>query len=147
MSLPGSRIWLLVEDDENDFILLKRALQRADPTAELCWVRDGAEAMEYLSGEKVFADRVAHPLPSVILSDLKMPRCSGLELVKWVRERSHLRLLPFIMFSSSDQPGDVALAYEDGANWYLAKPATFDDLVEMLSRLTENLSVSSWRPK
>jgi len=147
MSSPGPRIWLLVEDDENDFILLKRALHRADPSADLRWVRDGAEAMDYLVGEHRFADRTAYPLPSVILSDLKMPRCSGLELVKWVRERPHLRPVPFIMFSSSDQPGDVALAYEDGANWYLAKPPTFDDLVEMLTRLTENLSVSAWRPK
>jgi len=145
MNSPEPRLWLLVEDDENDFLLLKRALQRADPSAQLQWVRDGAEAKEYLEGNARFSDRSAFPLPSVILSDLKMPRCSGLELVQWLRGQSQFRTLRFIMFSSSDQPGDVALAYQDGVNWYLAKPSTFNGLVEMLSRLAENLSVSEWK--
>ena len=138
------RIWLVVEDDENDFILLKRALHRADPTSKPQWVKDGAEAKDYLLGENSYRDRAAFPLPAVVLSDLKMPRCSGLELVQWVRQQPKLRTLPFIMFSASDQPADVGLAYQDGANWYLAKPSTFGDLVEMLRRLSENLSFSPW---
>ena len=144
MSPPKSRIWLLVEDDENDFLLLRRALQRADPASLLQWVKDGAEAQEYLLGNGRFNDRAAFPFPSVVLSDLKMPRCSGLELVQWVRNNPSIRHLPFIMFSASDQQADVGLAYHDGANWYLAKPSTFHDLVEMLSRLSENLSFSLW---
>lgn len=146
MSLPEPRVWLLVEDDENDFILLKRALQRADPTAKLRWVKDGNEAKEYLLGQNQYHDRSVFPVPSVVLSDLKMPRCSGLELVQWVRQQPAFRPLPFIMFSASDQPADVGLAYQDGANWYLAKPSTFDTLVEMLRRLGENLSFSPWNP-
>jgi CheY-like chemotaxis protein len=145
MEPPEARIWLVVEDDENDFILLKRALQRADPAAQLRWVRDGAEAKEYFQGTDRFHDRTAYPLPSVVLSDLKMPRCSGLELVQWVRQQPTLRTLPFIIFSASDQPADVGLAYQDGANWYLAKPSAFIDLVEMLRRLSENLSFSPWK--
>ncbi len=145
MNPSEPRVWLLVEDDENDFILLKRALHRADPTGQLHWVRDGAEAKEYLLGQNRFQDRAAFPLPWVVLSDLKMPRCSGLELVQWVRHQPSLRTLPFIMFSASDQAADVGLAYQDGANWYLAKPSTFGDLVEMLRRLSENLSFSPWK--
>jgi len=139
------RIWLLVEDDENDVFLMQRALRRADPGASLHRVRDGGEAKEYLLGEHRFSDRSLYPIPFVILSDLKMPRCSGLELVQWLRRQPQFRLMPFIMFSSSDQPADVALAYQDGANWYLAKPSTFEQLVEMLARLAENLSVSVWK--
>jgi len=142
MAPSEPKIWLVVEDDENDFILLKRALQRADPTAKLQWVKDGTEAKEYLLGENQFVERAAFPLPTVVLSDLKMPRCSGLELVQWVRQQPHLRTMPFIIFSASDQPADVGLAYQDGANWYLAKPSCFADLVEMLHRLTENLPFS-----
>ncbi len=133
-----------MEDDENDFMLLRRALQRADPGANLQWVRDGAEAKEYLLGQNRFRDRSKHPIPGVVLSDLKMPRCSGLELVQWIRRDAKLRTLPFIIFSASDQPADVGLAYQDGANWYLAKPSTLEALVEMLCRLSENLSFSLW---
>ena len=136
------RVWLLVEDDENDFILLRRALQRADRGATLYWVKDGQEAKEYLLGQGQFADRSRCPLPSVILSDLKMPRCSGLELVHWLRREPGFRTLPFIMLSASDLQADVGLAYQDGANWYLAKPSTFSTMVEMLSRLAENLSLA-----
>jgi CheY-like chemotaxis protein len=145
MSLSETRVWLLVEDDENDFILLKRALLRVDGDAQLQWVKDGAEAKEYLLGEGRFSNRSVHPVPSVVLSDLKMPRCSGLELVQWVRQQGTFSTLPFIMFSASDQPTDVGLAYEDGANWYLAKPSTFDELVEMLRRLSGSLSFSAWK--
>ena len=144
MRPPEPRVWLLVEDDENDFLLLRRALQRADPEAKLRWVKDGTEAKEYLLGQNRFQDRAQFPLPTVVLSDLKMPRCSGLELVQWVRQEAKLRTLPFIMFSASDQQADVGLAYEDGANWYLAKPSTLEALVEMLRRLSENLSYSAW---
>jgi CheY-like chemotaxis protein len=144
MNPSQPRTWLLVEDDENDFLLLRRALQRADPASKLQWVKDGTEAQEYLLGLNRYSDRDKFPLPFVVLSDLKMPRCSGLELVQWLRNQPGFRGLPFIMFSSSDQQADVGLAYQDGANWYLAKPSTFHDLVEMLSRLGENLSFSLW---
>ncbi len=144
MRSPGPRVWLLVEDDENDFILLKRALKRADPSAKLQWVQDGAQAKEYLAGRGPFADRKACPLPSVVVSDLKMPRCSGLELVQWIRKEPAFQTLPFIILSASDQPADVGMAYKDGVNWYLAKPSTFEDLVEMLRRLRESLEFSAW---
>jgi CheY-like chemotaxis protein len=144
MKLPEPRVWLLVEDDENDAILLRRALGRADPEANLQWVHDGAVAIDYLLGNSRFSDRATYRMPSVILSDLKMPRCSGLELVRWVRRQPSFGTMPFIIFSSSDQPADVAVAYRDGANWYLAKPATFEGLVELLVRLTENLALSVW---
>jgi CheY-like chemotaxis protein len=139
------RIWLLVEDDENDYLLLRRALQRSDPGAVLFWVKDGTEAQDFLLGRERFKDRALCPTPAVVLSDLKMPRCSGLELVLWIRQQPALRTIPFIMFSSSDQAADVGSAYQDGANWYLAKPSTFQELIEMLRRLAENLSLSQWQ--
>jgi CheY-like chemotaxis protein len=142
MKAAHTRAWLVVEDDENDFILMRRALRRADPDARLHWVRDGGEAKNYL--QTCVGPHPTDPVPSVIISDLKMPRCTGLELVQWVRSDARLGSVPFIMFSSSDEPADVALAYEDGANWYLAKPASYERLVEMLVRLTDNLSVSVW---
>lgn len=120
-------------------------MKRADPDAKLQWVKDGAEAKEYLTGAGLFTDRSAFPVPSVVMSDLKMPRCSGLELVQWVRQQPNFKTLPLIILSASDQPADVGMAYKDGANWYLAKPSTFEDLVEMLRRLTESLSFSAWK--
>jgi CheY-like chemotaxis protein len=140
MKTSEAKVWLLVEDDENDYLLLQRALKRADPEARLAWVRDGAEAKAYLSVPQPVGD--ASGLPWVILSDLKMPRCSGLELVQWLRRDARYKTVPFIIFSSSEEPKDVGLAYQDGANWYLSKPATFGELVEMLRRLAENLSLA-----
>lgn len=142
MPVPKARVWLLVEDDENDFLLLRRAFQLAEPEASLHWVKDGAEAKEYLIGENRFQDRTAFPMPSVVLSDLKMPRCSGLELVHWLRNEAGLKSLPFIILSASDQRADVDSAYQERANWYLAKPSTLEGLVEMLRRLSHSLSLS-----
>jgi CheY-like chemotaxis protein len=134
-----STTWLIAEDNEDDYILLRRAFRKVAPQTKLQWVKDGVEARSYLSGEAPFEDRTVFPLPSVILADLKMPRCNGFELLKWTRTRPDLKSLRFIVFSSSDQPSDVALAYQLGANWYLTKPVELEQLVEMLARLFEHV--------
>jgi CheY-like chemotaxis protein len=135
MSTPHS--WLLVEDNEDEFILLQRALRRTIPEVRLLWVSDGLQAKDYLLGRSKFEKRSLFPLPSVVLADLKMPRCNGLELLQWIRGQSELRTLPVVILSSSDQPSDVTSAYEFGANWYLTKPSTLDKLAEVLTRLHE----------
>ena len=137
MNEVKSTVWLVAEDSEDDFLLLERAFRKVAPQARLFWVRDGAEAQSYLRGEDRFTNRAAYPLPDVTLADLKMPKCTGLELLAWIRNDPELRAMPLIMFSSSDQPSDVAQAYHLQANWYLRKPSTLDQLVETLRRLFE----------
>ena len=94
--------------------------------------------MDYLLGKAGFRDRRIHPLPHVILLDLKMPRVDGFEFLRWLRTEAPrpLRLLPVIVMSSSDEPRDVRRAYELGVNSYLCKPiqwAEFQARMEALS--------------
>lgn len=123
---------LVVEDNLDDFRLLELGLKRADVPAEFRHVLDGSEALRYLMGEGDYGNRSRFPLPQLILSDLKMPRMDGLELLKWVRANTATRRIPFIMLSSSNQPNDVTCAYNCCVNSYLFKPGTLAELAEML---------------
>jgi CheY-like chemotaxis protein len=122
---------LIAEDNQDDFLLLERAFRKADILATLRWARDGSEARAYLVGDGGFADRVANPIPSLILADLKMPRMDGFELLAWVRSRTLLRRIPFVVLTSSSQNPDINRAYDMGANSYLVKPGKFEDLMHL----------------
>ncbi len=126
---------LLVEDDPNDVLLIQRAFQRNHVANPLQVVRDGEEALAYLSGAGTFTDRERHPLPVLMLMDLKMPRKSGLEVLEWVRQQPGLKRLPIVVLTSSNQSPDINRAYELGANSYLVKPAGFDSLLELVKNL------------
>ena len=126
---------LLAEDDPNDVLLIQRAFQRNHVANPVQVVRDGEEALAYLSGQAPFADRERHPLPVLMLMDLKMPRKSGLEVLAWVRHQPGLKRLPIVVLTSSNQGPDINRAYELGANSYLVKPAGFDSLLELVKNL------------
>jgi CheY-like chemotaxis protein len=126
---------LLAEDDPNDVLLIQRAFQRTHVANPVQVVRDGEEVLAYLSGQGPFADRERHPLPVLMLMDLKMPRKSGLEVLEWVRQQPGLKRLPIIVLTSSNQSPDINRAYELGANSYLVKPAGFDSLLELVKNL------------
>jgi CheY-like chemotaxis protein len=122
---------MVVEDEENDFYLLQRALKKNNINNPIQWMRDSLEALNYLKGEGDYGDRHKFPFPEVILLDLKTPRMSGLELLGWIREHPECRVIPTIIMSSSQQDVDIARAYELGANTYFVKPTDFQSLVEM----------------
>ncbi len=126
---------LLAEDDPNDVLLIRRAFERNHVANRVQVVRDGEEALAYLSGQAPFADRQRHPLPVLMLMDLKMPRKSGLEVLEWVRQQPGLKRLPIIVLTSSNQSPDINRAYELGANSYLVKPAGFDSLLDLVKNL------------
>ena len=130
MSEPG--VILVVEDEPTDLLLLQRAFTRTGTRSQLRSVGDGDLAVAYLAGEGVYADRDRHPLPSLVLLDLKLPRRSGFEVLDWVRNNDQLGSLPTIMLTSSRERSDVDKAYALGANSYFAKPGTFDELVELV---------------
>lgn len=126
---------LLAEDDPNDVLLVQRAFEKSNITSPLHVVRDGEEAVAYLSGEREFANRERHPLPMLLLMDLKMPRKSGLEVLEWLRQQPGLRRLPVVVLTSSNQSPDINRAYDLGVNSYLVKPAGFDSLLELVKNL------------
>ena len=124
---------LLIEDDPNDVLLIQRAFRRAELDIPLRVVRDGREAMAYLQGHGPFDDRVAYPLPLLVLLDLKMPVKSGFDVLEWVRAQPDLRRLPLVVLTSSREREDVDRAYDAGASSYLVKPVAFDALQTMLT--------------
>jgi CheY-like chemotaxis protein len=125
---------LLAEDDPNDVLLIQRAFQKAGLNTVLRVVRDGEQAIEYLSGRGNYGDRERFPLPFLLLLDLKMPGTDGFEVLQWVRDEPEFRRLLIIVLTSSNLQADVDRAYDLGANSYLVKPVEFDQMVNMIHR-------------
>ena len=129
--MKSPRSFLVAEDDENDVFFLQRAFQQAKIENPLLVVRDGQEAIDYLSGDGKFSDRNLYPLPHLIILDLKMPRKTGLDVLRWLQEQPELRCLPVLVLSSSAQRTDIERAYELGANGFVVKPASLEKRVEL----------------
>ena len=125
---------LLAEDEENDVVLFKRALVKAGLNVGFQRVNDGEEAISYLKGVNKFEDRKTFPLPDLLVVDLKMPKRTGFEVIDWVR-KSNSKRLRIVVLSSSHETQDINRAYENGANSYVAKPPTFDQLVTTVKNL------------
>jgi CheY-like chemotaxis protein len=132
----SSCVILLVEDDPNDVLLLQRAFRKANLLNPLVVVGDGEQATAYLAGEGPYSDRDRFPLPIIVLLDLKLPRCSGLEVLAWLRDQPKLKRLPVVVLTASRESVDINTAYELGASSYLVKPVAFDNLVEMVKTLS-----------
>lgn len=137
---------LLVEDEASDALLIQRALCKADVASAIQVVEDGETAIAYLAGSGAYADRERHPLPVLVLLDLKMPRKSGFEVLVWLRAQPGLRRLPVVVLTSSKEPADIRRAHELGANSYLVKPLAFDALLEMVQALSRYWLVWSENP-
>lgn len=126
---------LLVEDNHNDVLLMERAFRKAALCAELQVVEAGEAAVAYLSGQEPYGDRERHPLPVLILLDLKLLGMSGFEVLAWLRAQPGLKRMPVVVLTSSKEAADINRAYELGANSYLVKPALVDALLDMVKTL------------
>ncbi|HSL47702.1 MAG TPA: response regulator [Candidatus Deferrimicrobiaceae bacterium] len=126
---------LLVEDSPDDALLIQRAFRKANLANPVQLVRDGEEAVAYLSGAPPYEDRTRFPLPVFMLLDLKLPRRSGLEVLAWVRQESVVKRLPVVVLTSSRESVDVNRAYDLGVNSYLTKPVGFEALLEMVKNV------------
>ncbi|MEY2430113.1 MAG: hypothetical protein QOJ40_2998 [Verrucomicrobiota bacterium] len=125
---------LLAEDDPNDVLLIQRAFQKAGLRDALKVTRDGGQAIDYLGGHGIYADRERFPRPFLLLLDLKMPGTDGFEVLQWVRKQPDLKRLLVVVLTSSNLQSDVDRAYELGANSYLVKPVSFEEMVAMIQR-------------
>jgi two-component system response regulator len=121
---------LLVEDSATDGELTQRALRKAGLGAQVVWVKDGQEAMDFLFGEGAYAGRSLRP--RVVLLDLKLPRVDGLEVLRRLKSDPIRRMIPVVMLTSSNQERDVRACYAQGVNSYLVKPVEFAKLVEQV---------------
>ena len=126
---------LLVEDNLSDIALTKRAFEKGRISKKLVVVEDGQEALDYLFGEGAQADKDTHPLPAVILLDLKLPKMDGLEVLRRIRKNERTKRLPVVILTSSNEERDLAECYDMGANSYIRKPVDFNQFAEAIRQL------------
>ncbi len=127
----SNRALLLVEDDDDDLFIMRRALERAGVKNPLYVVQNGQAAMEYLAGTGRFTDRTKYPLPVLVFLDLKLPLISGFDVLGWMRRQPNLTSTIVVVLTSSDHPSDIKTAHQLGANSYLIKPPTSQELIDM----------------
>jgi CheY-like chemotaxis protein len=123
---------LLAEDDENDIFLMGRAFASAGIPNPLQVVRNGQEAIDYLSGAGQFSERSCFPLPGLMLLDLKMPWMDGFDVLKWIHAHPAFDGLPLVVLTSSKLQSDVDRSRQFNVHDYRVKPHVFDDLVKLL---------------
>lgn len=128
-------IILLVEDNPSDIDLTKRALTKNNITNKLVIAQDGREALDFLFCTGAYAGRDMKDSPTVILLDLKLPKINGLEVLQNIRANEYTKLLPVVIFTSSDQEQDVMTSYKLGANSYIRKPVDFNQFAEAIRTL------------
>jgi CheY-like chemotaxis protein len=121
---------LLVEDQENDVVLIRKAFEKGQVVNPLFVVRSGEEAMAYLAGDGKFRNRAEYPLPDLVLLDIKMPGLDGFDVLRWVRSQGGFSSLLVVMLTSSDRVYDVNQAYKLGANSFLVKPLDFENYIQ-----------------
>ncbi|MFZ5908278.1 MAG: response regulator [Nitrospirota bacterium] len=131
----NKKIILLVEDNPDDVDLTIRALQRNKIANEVVVARDGVEALDFLFGTGSYAGRDTAGLPELILLDLKLPKISGIEVLKKLRAAEQTRLLPVVILTSSREEQDVINGYTFGANSYIRKPVDFDQFLNAVRQL------------
>ena len=133
--MAGTVDILIVEDTPDDAALLLRALRRHQLAERVVVAQDGADALDLLFGTGTYADRRPDSRPKLILLDLKLPRVTGLEVLRRLKNDPHTRPIPVVIFTSSAQERDVAESYDVGANSYVIKPLDWDALAEVVRQI------------
>lgn len=126
---------LLVEDNPRDAELMLRAIQSHKLANPILVLEDGAEALDFLFGRGAFAGRPPGQRPKVILLDLKLPKVSGLEVLRQIKAEPELASIPVVVVTSSREDPDIRDAYELGANSYVVKPVEFEAFLDAISRV------------
>lgn len=124
---------LMADDDEDDVLLARLALQQSRLANPLATVRDGVELLRYLRHTDEYQDAVAHPRPGLILLDLNMPRMDGREALMAIKADESLRSIPVVVLTTSSDDTDIERSYDLGANSYIVKPVTFDGLTKIMN--------------
>ena len=124
---------LLVEDSSADAELAMRALRKGKLANHITWVKDGAEALEFIFRTGAYAGRLGQN-PKLILLDLKLPKVDGIEVLKQVKGDERTRVIPVVMVTSSAEGRDVIESYKLGVNSYLVKPVEFEQFSETVAK-------------
>jgi len=131
----NQKIILLVEDNPDDEELTIRTLKKNNISNPIVVAHDGAEALDYFFGKGAYADRDLNEMPVLTMLDIKMPKVSGLEVLKQIRANETTRLLPIVILTSSDEEEDIMKSYELGVNSYVRKPVNFPQFQSAIRQL------------
>jgi CheY-like chemotaxis protein len=131
---------LLVENNRDDILLIRRAFERAGLGHQIQSVTTGADAIGYLRGDLPYDDRSKYPLPGLVLLDIKMPAMDGFEVLQWIRSQWELSHLCVVMLTSPDEIRDANRAYKLGADSFLVKPLDFENAAELAQALDKTLA-------
>ncbi len=134
-SAPKNRVILMADDDDDDRLLARDALAEADKEAELHFVRNGEELLDYLHQRGTFQAAEKAPRPGLVLLDLNMPLKDGREALRDIKTDPELRRIPVVVLTTSKADTDVGAIYELGANSFISKPFQFEALVEVMKAL------------
>jgi CheY-like chemotaxis protein len=129
------QLFLFVEENKNDVLLMREAFFKAEILNPLRVVNGRDEAIAYLTGVGQYNDRFSHPLPFVLLLDFNQAGTDGFEVLAWVRGQPVLKRLVVIILTASNRGADADRAYDLGANYYLTKTGGFDELVKSMKCL------------
>ena len=132
-----SVVILMADDDEDDRLMAKEALEEARICNEMRFVEDGVELLDYLKRRGQYADPEKSPCPGLILLDLNMPRMDGREALKEIKSDPELRRIPVVVLTTSKEEEDIIRTYDLGVNSFITKPVTFEGLVQVMKTLAE----------
>jgi CheY-like chemotaxis protein len=137
---------LFAEDDENDALFFQMALSKAGISIPIVRVTNGEEALHYLKGTGAYSDRVRYPFPCLLVTDLKMPRLSGFDLLAAIAPILESERLPVIVLSASIAESDKKRCLQLGAQGYFSKSSGFDGLVALAGELKKSWLASVSQP-
>lgn len=143
MSNTQQNCLLLVEDEPGNVLLIKRAMSKVERNIQIQAVEDGEQAVNYLKKTVDNTYTSKYPLPNLILTDIKMPRMNGMELLAWIKKQPEFVNLPVIMLSSSGEIEDINQATALGASSYIVRPGSFTGLVEVMQQIASYFNSDS----
>jgi len=137
MELPAKQsvTIMLVEDDDGHRLLIRENLRAGGVVNDLIEMRDGQQALDYLTRRGQYHDRTKYPKPGLILLDIKMPKADGFVVLERIKADPELRLIPVLMLTSTDDQLEVNRCYTLGANSYVVKPVRYEDFQERIRAL------------
>lgn len=128
---------LIVEDEKADALLLKKAFYENAAIDNINIAIDGEQALDYLRGTGEYSDRKQHPLPNLIMLDLKLPKISGLQALQEIKAMEIIKRIPVVVLSASDQIKDIRDAYDLGANSYFVKKVGYSHFISIAEQINK----------
>jgi len=126
---------LLVEDNPTDAELAMRALKKSNLANNLVWVKDGAEALDFLFCRGIHTGRDTKCVPRVILLDLRLPKVDGLEVLRTIKSDERTKHIPVVVLTSSKEDRDITESYQLGVNSFISKPVEFEAFAKTVAEL------------